>query len=181
MKRALTISILCIVTAAVSCTKSARELSYAGQEAAIESFVQAQTESYPDARVVLNEGAVRLVMSEGDGVELNSRGKVTFYYAGYTFRRGTISNSDLIATNNKEFATGAKWALSDESCFEPLTADMSDTGLLEGLRKGLAGVKEGEECYILFSGKYAYGKDPVGTIPANTPLAFYIWVQSVEN
>ena len=63
----------------------------------------------------------------------------------------------------------------------PLEIDLTDKDVLDGLRYGLEGVREGEECYILFSGKYAFGKSKIGTIPANAPLAFRIWVQKVEN
>ncbi|MDO5442790.1 MAG: FKBP-type peptidyl-prolyl cis-trans isomerase, partial [Bacteroidia bacterium] len=102
-------------------------------------------------------------------------------YAGYDFTGGSISNSKLFATNSMDFALSAKWSLSDSTVFAPLTVNLADKGVIEGLRLGLEGVKEGEECYILFSGKLAFGKEKNGTIPANSPLAFRVWVQNVEN
>ena len=173
--------ILASAMALVSCTKESRELMYANQETKIESFVQKRQAENPEARVVYNGGSTRVVVSEGTGVELTARGKVTVYYAGYNFSSGSVGNSSLFATNYKDFASSAGWKLSDESVFVPLEIDLTDKDVLDGLRNGLEGVREGEECYILFSGKYAFGKSKIGTIPANSPLAFRIWVQSVEN
>ncbi|MBO4923778.1 MAG: FKBP-type peptidyl-prolyl cis-trans isomerase [Bacteroidales bacterium] len=173
--------ILAAAMALASCTKESRELMYANQETRIESFVGKRQAENPDARVVHNGGATRVVESEGTGVELTARGKVTVMYAGYNFSSGSVGNSTLFATNSKDFASSAGWNLTDESVFVPLEIDLTDKDVLDGLRYGLEGVREGEECYILFSGKYAFGKSKIGTIPANAPLAFRIWVQKVEN
>ena len=53
--------------------------------------------------------------------------------------------------------------------------------LLEGLRKGLEGVRAGEECEIMFSGKYGYGNKTFGIIPATSALLYKIWVVGVSN
>ena len=58
---------------------------------------------------------------------------------------------------------------------------MEDASLLEGLRKGLLGVQPGEECEIVFSGKYGFGKKSFGMIPANSALLYKIWVAGVAN
>lgn len=183
MKRSLILTLLIAFAAVtVSCTKESRELLYANQEESIEKFVTSQRKTNPDIRVVHNGGATRVVVSEGDGVEATPRGKVHILYAGYNFSAGAVTNSYLFTTNNKDFATSIGWKLTDaESLYAPLEIDLTDGSVLDGLRDGLAGVKEGEECYILFSGKYAFGKSKLGTIPANSPLAFRIWVQQVEN
>lgn len=176
--------ILAAVTAilsVLSCTKQNREMEYNGQEAKIESFVNSQLSSKPGTRVEYNGGSVRIILNEGEGVELNARGRATVFFAGYDFSGGSINSSGLFATNNYEFAMSSNWELSDSSIYEPLVMDLTDRSILEGLRTGLEGVKEGEECYILFSGKYAFGKNKYGTIPANAPLAFRIWVQEIEN
>ena len=55
------------------------------------------------------------------------------------------------------------------------------SGLIEGLKNGLYGVSAGEICYIAFSGKYGFGDDIVGSIPANSALIYQIWVKDVEN
>ena len=167
--------------ALLSCMKESRDLLYANQEAKIESFVEKQVSADADVRVVYNGGATRVVMVEGEGPELTPRGKAGVYYAGYDISNGSIGSSTLFATNSRDLASASGWTLSDDSVFEVLELDLTDRGLLQGLRDGMEGVREGEECYILFNGKYAFGKSKIGTIPANAPLAFRIWVLSVEN
>jgi FKBP-type peptidyl-prolyl cis-trans isomerase len=66
----------------------------------------------------------------------------------------------------------------DYSLFE---INLAETELIEGLYNGIIGVKAGEECEILFSGKYAFGNSTFGIIPANSALAFKIWVVGVSN
>ena len=63
----------------------------------------------------------------------------------------------------------------------PVMLNLGEDELVEGLRNGLRGVRGGEECYILFSGKYGFGKKAFGTIPANSALAYHVWVESVSN
>jgi FKBP-type peptidyl-prolyl cis-trans isomerase len=177
------LKVFIILAAAVlflSCNKD-RELLYANQEPKIESFVEKQLAANPDARVIHNGGATRIVTVEGEGPELTARGKASVYFAGYNFTSGSVSASGLFATNSRDLASSSGWSLSDDSVFEVLELDLTDKGLLQGLRDGMEGVREGEECYILFSGKYAFGKSSIGTIPANAPLAFRIWVLDVEN
>jgi FKBP-type peptidyl-prolyl cis-trans isomerase len=59
--------------------------------------------------------------------------------------------------------------------------NITDSELIEGLRNGLMGVKAGEECEILFSGKYGFGNKTFGMIPAKSALLYKIWVVSVTN
>jgi HAD superfamily hydrolase (TIGR01509 family) len=44
---------------------------------------------------------------------------------------------------------------------------------------GLAGVQPQDEGYILFTGKYGYGKNEKGTIPALSALAYYILIDEI--
>ena len=104
---------------------------------------------------------------------------VAFYYAGYVFN-GNISSSNLFATNHEPTATSSSFNAPGFP-LEVRIEDMSDSQLLKGLYNGLVGVQAGEECVILFSGKYGFGKKAVGTIPANSALAYHIWVESINN
>ena len=172
----ISVCLLMLVIAA-ACKKEERELMFANQETKIETFVNKCLTDSSATRVEYNGGAVRLVLTEGSDVDLNARGRVTFLYAGYDFTGGSISQTNMFATNNPDLS----WNVSDSTVFQPVTVDMSESSLMEGLQNGLIGVKAGEECYVLFSGKYGLGKNKIGTIPANAPLAFHLWIQSVEN
>ncbi len=170
---------LCFLTLALcaACKKEERALMFANQETKIESFVSKCLADTTAVRVEYNGGSVRLVLTEGDDVDLNSRGTVTFLYAGYDFTSGNINQTKMFVTNNPALS----WNVSDSTVFQPVRVSMADGSLMEGLQKGLEGVRAGEECYIIFSGKYGLGKNRLGTIPANAPLAFHLWIQTVEN
>ena len=125
-----------------------------------------------------NNGSNRVIMSQGTGPALKEGGRISFYYAGYIFN-GNLNASNIFATNNQAFAEENGWNVSDPD-YEVKTAVLAEGELLEGLLYGLEGVREGEVCLILFSGKYGYGKKHIGTIPANSALAFQIWVERVS-
>lgn len=186
--------------AASSCIKMKLEETYSKQETNIDNYLAKnmtmqkdsiaiekdpvtgeETEKvvkYTDTlRIVYNGGAARLVKEEGTGEALNERGAVSFYYAGYLF---STSPSTLFTTNHETTAQSAKFNLTDAD-YEIFEADMRDVELLNGLRNGLIGVRSGEECEILFSGKYAFGNHAFGTIPANSALLYKIWVVGVSN
>ena len=130
-------------------------------------------------KVVYNEGTSRLITKEGEGEELKADGAIAFYYAGYTFN-GSKSKSNLFMTNHQETALDAGWDLTEEN-FKVYMTNMNGSDLLEGLKNGLLGVKTGEHCEILFSGKYGFGNKEFGIIPANSALLYEIWVEAVSN
>lgn len=129
-----------------------------------------------------DKGSSRLVLKEGEenGETLSGKGTVALYYAGYTFS-GNFSPANLFTTNYRDAAEESGWDLTDASYGEPMLIDMRDEELIEGLRNGLKGVKAGEECEILFSGKYGFGNKMFGIVPANSALLFKIWVVSLTN
>lgn len=166
-----------------SCIKEKLELTYTNQENRIDQYIQSN--KYTDSsrtdslRVVYNGGSNRLVMTEGTGEELNGKGTVAFYYAGYTFS-GNKSSNNLFTTNHEETASAAGWNLTDSE-YTLYTINMADAELLEGLKKGLLGVRSGEHCQILFSGKYGFGNKEFGIVPRNSALLYEIWVEAVSN
>ena len=171
---------LLLVILSSSCTKELREQEYGKQEKLIESFVKSLQSRNPDCRVFHQGGSTRITLAEGEGVEVTASGKAVIRYALYDFSSGSASTNTLVATNASDSATTAGWELTDKE-YSALEIQLSDKDILTGLRNGLEGVRQGEECWILFSGKYAFGKSKVGTIPANAPLAYHVWVETIEN
>ena len=170
-----------------SCVKEKLEVTYNRQEDQIDKYIasnmyvkhteddQTKTDTL---EVVYNGGSSRLILEEGTGEKLTDKGTVSFYYAGYTFTGSKPSASTLFTTNHQE--TAASWPLTDQN-FSICTVDMRKGELVEGLKKGLVGVRSNEHCQILFSGKYAFGKKTLGIIPANSAVLFEIWVEAVSN
>ena len=181
MKIRYIIALLAAASLAAACTKEGIALTYINQDEQIEKYVSAQLARVEGSRAESNAGVTRLVLSEGSGETLQPDGAVSFYYAGYVFT-GDIAAANLFATNNESVAAAAGWSgLSGEDRYAPRVVHLSDGTLVEGLRRGLAGVRPGEECIVLFSGKLGYGKKAQGTIPAGSALAYHIWVIDIEN
>ena len=171
---------------APACNKEAVQLAYDKQETNIAKFVEAQCNSDETATVTYKDGVVRVVLHdtlrrEGPMADtLRMGGTVSFHYAGYTLTGSSVSTSNLFATNHRKTADAAGWALSDTTAFKIQTITLDDR-LLDGLQRGLEGVRNQDECYILFSGKYAYGSHVQGTIPARSALVYHFWVSSISN
>ena len=169
-----------------ACTKEAVQMAYDKQETNIANFVEAQLKADKTATVTYKDGVVRVVLHDTlhrEGLmadTLRSGGTVSFYYAGYTLSGASVSSSNLFATNHQRTANSAGWKLSDTTAFKIQTLTL-DNKLLEGLQRGLEGVRNQDECYILFSGKYAFGPRKQGTIPARSALVYHIWVNSISN
>lgn len=198
MKRLYFIIQAVIALCLVSCKEQNLESIYSSQEERIDSFIKnlieknqtppapenpdgesgQEGQQQPEITVVNNSGSNRVTLVPGDGIELQEGGTVSFYYAGYVFN-GSISGNNLFATNHEETATAEKWDVTSPD-FSLMTVKLGkDDNLVKGLHNGLLGVKAGEECYILFSGKYGFGNKNIGMIPVNSAIAYKIWVENV--
>lgn len=164
-----------------SCSKQQLQATYDSQDKRIDSFIQSQLSSSKAIRTYPNGGSNRLVIVEGEGEDsLSTSGTVSFRYAAYTFS-GSISNNNLFATNHEQTIADCGWTTLSGLSTDPVTLELDKADIVEGLRMGLFGVKKGQECYIIFSGKYGFGSKPIGTIPANSALLYHIWVENIEN
>ncbi len=164
---------------ATGCSKKQLETIYSNQENRIDSFIQSQLSSNEGSVIIYNNGSNRLILSQGEGEGLKEGGSVSFYYAGYVFE-GSINQNNLFATNHQATAEAAGWTVTDGN-MNVKTMTLDDSNFISGLKNGLEGVKNGEICYIVFSGKYGFGPKQIGTIPANSALVYQIWVEDVVN
>lgn len=167
MKRVFTI--LAIMFLALSCTKEDRNNTIVNQEESIDRYIS----SLDGVRVVRNGGSNRIVYTEGTGADSLAVGdSVKFYYAGYVFSNGKGS---LFATNNPQIAQEKDFPLSGD-----IEERILDGGnFISGLTNGLAGVRAGEKCDIVFSAKYGFGNTVVYNVPKLTPLIFEVWVEGI--
>lgn len=173
----ITIALCCVGLS--GCVKEKLNEAYNKQEEKIDSYISSQMSKDSTLTYTNNKGSNRLTRVQGSGEALESHGTISFYYAGYTFNGG-YSSSGLFCTNHEQTANDSRWNLTDGD-FSLLTINLKETDLLEGLRLGLEGVRTGEECEIIFSGRYAFGNSPYGIIPANNSLLYKIWVLGVSN
>lgn len=162
----------------ISCSKA--DNGYDSQLTSITEYVNKQIEDNPDYTAEYSGDIVRLTVQPGEGEAVREDGLVKMFYAGYIFNKG-ISSAYLFATNHLSTAQSAGWILSGADYENGTVVDLSDKNLVEGLRKGLLGVRPSEECYVIFPARYGMGDKIVGTIPAGSPLIYRIWVIDVEN
>jgi hypothetical protein len=178
-KRTIIPALLALLVSA-GCAKQ-EQATYDKQSGYIESFISTQMGKDATATLTRNGGAYRLTLHDTldptrDSLAWGQR--VSLYYGCFTLTSASLSTSNLVATNFKELAAQAKWDTSDESRFQLDTITL-DASLVPGLADGLAGVQPQDEGYILFTGKYGYGKNEKGTIPALSALAYYILIDEI--
>jgi len=162
--------ILCIAALlAVCCEKEDRKNTYANQEALIDSYVSSLSTDYT---VVYSDGVVRVILDEGGSQTLQSGDSLYFHFSGYVFSHG---KGTLFATNDPEVAAENGF-VTDGKAFG---VKYGHSALVEGLKKGLEGVKEGEHCYIIFSARYGYGNQIMSTLPKMTPLLFEMDIDKI--
>ena len=166
-----------------ACTKQSLQTTYDKQTTFIENFVSARMKADTNATLTRNGGAYRISLHDTLPPERDSLlwgQKVSLYYACFTLTSASISTSNLISTNIREMATQAGWSLSDTTLFKLDTITL-DKSLLPGLADGLTGVQPLDEGYILFTGKYGYGKNERGMIPALSALVYYYAIEDIFN
>ena len=179
-------ALLVMVLLSAACAKQSLQSTYDKQTTNIESFVSAQMSKDPTATLVKNEGAFRLNLHDTLDATLHRTdslrwgGKVSLLYACFTLTGSSLSTSNLVSTNSAAIAKQAGWNLSDNTRYKLDTLTL-DSSLLPGLAAGLAGVQPLDEGYILFTGKYGFGKAEKGTIPARSALAYYFLIENISN
>ena len=172
-------SVIALVFA--SCGDKQFDSLYDGQEKTIDGLVENLTRGKDDATVESNNGSIRVTVVHGEGTPLSETGAVAFYYAGYYITGNSLSGSNMFATNNESFANSQRWSTTDTTAFAITTIKLGEDEIVEGLKNGLVGVKGGDECYVLFSGKRGFGKKKIANVPAHSALAYRLWIKSVSN
>lgn len=180
MRNHVLLALLAFALLSAACSKQTAENVYAKQDVLIEQLANSLAGSQ-NARLTYKDGVIRATLLEGEGDTLSTTGTVSFYYAAFSLTSASLSSGKLLWTNNKAFAESAGWRLTDTTAYAIETRSLKENTLLEGLQTGLAGVRKGEECYILFSGKHGYGMKLHGTISAKSAMAYAIWVEDISN
>ncbi|MCF0177938.1 MAG: FKBP-type peptidyl-prolyl cis-trans isomerase [Bacteroidales bacterium] len=147
--------IILVLAALVSCSKEDEENKYITQDKEIETFIQT---NFPDCPVVVNGGVSRVTVVETTGKMAKKGDSVSFSYTAYILSSG----------KGIQFAEGE---------YETV---LGKGNLLEGLEKGIEGMKKGEEAYILFSGRYSYRKKTIGAVPSMSALIYCITLHDIN-
>jgi len=139
---------------AVSC-ESEMANTVVTQEKNIDTYIKNSLSEY---EIVRTEISNRVILREGTGATISKGDRIKMYYIGYTL--GSSGPSKEFTNDSTEVIVG--------------------TGkLIKGLDDGIVGMREGEEAAILFTTKYAYGKEAVGIVPEQTALLFQVYVEQI--
>ena len=120
---------------------------------------------------------------------------VDFYYEAYAFARtlnldvGNYNPTLIFATNRPETldylcnpAPEAIGAVAWDRTFwsdEPVAATIGDAALVEGVARGLAGLREGDQAWLLFTSDLGFGENKLGIVGINQILAYRIYIDKV--
>lgn len=173
MKKRLIFGLLAVLALFAASCNSQLELTYASQDESIDKYISKEMEEDSTLTASYNRGSVRLTTVAGEGEELKEGGLVNIRYSAYVFTGSSIESSKAFVSTFPETATSSNTDIT--------TIDLRDNDLISGLKNGLVGVKAGEDCYIIFSAKYGFQDKAIGTIPANSALAFRVKVYAIEN
>lgn len=141
-------------------------------------------------RYVLNDDredyADAAVVAQGDVVE--------FYYEAYSFTTnlnlapGNYNPQLIFATNRPETldflcnpGTTNTFAAWDRTLWDsaPTVATVGSTTLVEGVSKGLPGLREGDHVWLVFASDLGFGEKELGTVGRNQILAYRIYIEKV--
>lgn len=121
------------------------------------------------------ERAARPEVGAGDEVEL--------VYWVYLFQNRAITAQTMPLLTND---VALREALMDAGLntaywsFEPLKVRVGDDSLVRGVQLALPGCRERDTVEVYMSYDMAYGDDPLGTVPGESPVAFFYTIDSVR-
>lgn len=107
---------------------------------------------------------------------------VTITFRAYVFNYSNIRDETFPFYSNDPLLKAAYEELGltpDAWSFEPLTIDMRGN-IINGLRDALLGCREGDEVEAYMTYNMAFGDKYFGTIPKESPIAWFFTVNNVE-
>jgi len=157
MKWIYTYGILLLLTA---CTSESLKDQLARQEQAIEKYIEKliNDNKLNTDSVFFNGGVYRLVFVSGTGNEAASGDSVIFHYWASNFNTNRYYDSTGLYPQKEILGVGH---------------------YINGLEKGLLGMRTNEYAEILLTGEQAYGNMSIGILPPYTPVKFEIQMLNV--
>lgn len=168
-----------------ACVKQSLQSTYDKQTSYIDNFVATRMKADTNATLTRNGGSYRLTLADtmdrvyGERDSLKAGQRVALWYACFTLTGNSISTANLVATNVREVAEQAKWALADSINIFHLDTIRVNKDLVEGLYLGLQGVQEFDQGFVLFTGQYGFGNIARGTIPARSALVYQYLIEEI--
>ena len=117
-------------------------------------------------------------------MEVEPNSIIDIEFEAYTFSGSAPSIKDLYWTNIQ--ATISKAEASNTHVYDkliwstdPLTVRLGRGEVLKGLEDALVGCRDQDSVQVYMTSRAAYGKQIIGSVPKNSPVAWYIKILSV--
>lgn len=126
-------------------------------QAALKKFLSGELEGVK----TLESGLKYVVLKEGEGPEVIPGQKVEVHYAGYLQANGAMFDNS--------FSRG-----------KPIPFVVSARQMIPGFDEGVEKLRQGSEAVLFIPSELGYGAQKRPKIPANSDLAFFVEVVSIE-
>ncbi len=142
------------------CTAESLKEQEVAQEKRFEDYINSliSTGAVKSDSVFYLNGVYRIVLISGVGDVAAATDSIIFRYEAMNFNTGLLFDS-----------TGQR----------PEKGILGIGHYIEGLEKGLSGMKSNENALILLTGEHAYGNMGMGMLPPNTAVMFNVLMERV--
>ena len=154
-----------------------------------EQEVSSSIEENPPFYTNLDQVAYRHIVNyyeagRDEWMEVEPNSIIDIEFEAYTFSGSEPGIKDLYWSNIQ--ATISKLEASNNHVYdklvwstEPLTVRLGRGEVLSGLEDALVGCRDQDSVQVYMTSRAAYGKHIIGSVPKNSPVAWYIKILSV--
>ncbi len=151
-----------------SCKKALEDEQAENERSLIESFISKNNWSYTK-----NDGVYHIIRKPSFGYQVALGDTVSFTFTGYTLSGIIFETNDIKIARLEKLDTTVR-------SFSPIKLIVGNSNLIDGITNGLLAIRGGEEATIIFPSTLGYGKNVMGPVESNSPLAFDIELISVN-
>ncbi len=161
--------IFCFISSSFmySCQDEETENLKKKEQELIDDYIAKHSELW-EIDTIAEDGLFYIHQKTGIGEIAREDSTIVFHYSG------KILQSDLSLEGDQEFVT------SLDTPKEPMSVTLGAGEIIEGLENGISGMRVGDTRYIIMKSTYGYGDVKFGSVPAYSPLVFYVRLIDVE-
>jgi FKBP-type peptidyl-prolyl cis-trans isomerase len=149
------ISIAILTLFAMASCQGEKLLLLTTQEEQIDSYI---SKEFPENEVLRLDGANRVIITPGSGKEAATGDSIRFIYEAYVFKGSPVG---MFWSDSANVVLGSRY-------------------LVEGLNRGIEGMRLGEQSLIFFSAKYGFYDQNTGIVPSMSALMYNVLVTGIK-
>ncbi len=125
------------------------------QEEQIDSYI---SKEFPENEVLRLDGANRIIITPGSGPQAAIGDSIRFSYEAYVFQGRPVG---MFWSDSANVVLGSRY-------------------LVEGLNRGMEGMRLGEQSLIIFSAKYGFYDQSPGIVPSMSALMYNVLLTGIK-